>query len=69
MDQFKQQARRTTGRRHTLRQLVCVKCVIDRDFVFGGVHSDRACTRCGAEPIGRGAVVGESAFAGGAPFV
>jgi hypothetical protein len=36
------------------RALVCLGCVTDADFVFGGVHSDRACARCRKEPIGQG---------------
>ena len=49
------------------RALVCLGCVTDADFVFGGVHSDRACARCRKEPIGQGAVVGPSPWAGGVP--
>lgn len=47
------------------RALVCLGCVTAVDFVFGGVHSDRPCARCKKEPLGDGAVVGPSPWAGG----
>ena len=52
-------------RPHAQRQLVCLACLRDADFLFGGVHSDRRCGRCGREPMGAGAVVGPDAWAGG----
>ena len=53
---------------HEKRVLVCLGCVTSTDFVFGGVHSDRACGRCGKEPLGEGAVVASSPWAGGIAF-
>jgi hypothetical protein len=64
----KRRADRLTRQTHAKRALVCLACVTDADFVFGGVHSDRKCARCGAEPLGDGAVVGSSPWAGGIAF-
>jgi hypothetical protein len=55
-------------RGHEKRVLVCLDCVREEDFVFGGVHSDRPCARCPKPSIGPGAVVGASPWAGGIPF-
>ncbi len=61
-------AERLGKRTHEKRVLVCTACVKPEDFVFGGVHTDRKCGRCGVEPIGKGAVVASSPWAGGIPF-
>ena len=45
------------------RELVCVGCVRKGDFVFGNVHSEAKCHRCGKSPCGYGVVVGPSPFA------
>lgn len=39
------------------RLRVCSECVLPTDTVFGGVHSDRECQRCGKMPC-IGGIVG-----------
>ncbi len=67
-DPIRLRAERLGKRTHEKRVLVCTACVKPEDFVFGGVHTDRKCGRCGVEPIGKGAVVASSPWAGGIPF-
>ena len=44
------------------RELVCASCKRDGEFVFGNVHSEAPCHRCGKR-CGYGSVVGPSPFA------
>jgi hypothetical protein len=68
-DPFRRRSEDLQAKRpHEKRKLVCLACVTGEDFVFGGVHSDRACARCGKEPLGEGAVVASSPWAGGIAF-
>ena len=67
-DLIRNRAEKLGRARHEKRVLVCAACVTTADFVFGGVHSDRKCARCGRGPMGPGAVVASSPWAGGVPF-
>lgn len=60
---------RGRARGHEQRERVCASCVRHGDFVFGAVHSEGPCGRCGAAPMGYGHVVGPNPWAGGTPFI
>jgi hypothetical protein len=53
-DPIRLRAERLGKRTHEKRVLVCTACVKPEDFVFGGVHTDRKCGRCGVEPNWQG---------------
>jgi hypothetical protein len=64
-DKFVLKSSIADAKRRAGRQRVCDGCKTSSDYVFGSVHSEAECMRCGKKPMGYGAIVGESAASGG----
>ncbi len=64
-DKFVLKSSVADAKRRAGRQRVCEGCKAPGDYVFGAVHSEAACMRCGKQPMGYGSIVGASPSVGG----